>query len=230
MTKWHEKVIIKYGCYINVSHIKRLNAGLKKYSRYHTRILRKPGNALGLLAVVGLVSLILITMQETQKIHTADLLNTIAKVESKNNYNAYFGNSGNTSIQFTSMTVSEVLAWQKQFVERGNPSSAVGRYQFISSTLRGLVRELKIDENMKFNEPLQDKLAVALLERRGIREYVDDKISREEFAHRLSKEWAALPKAIGENPEQSYYAGDGLNKAQLGLDEVYASIATVRKL
>ena len=74
-------------------------------------------------------------MQETQKIHTADLLNTIAKVESKYNYNAHFGNPNNDAVQFTAMTVNEVLAWQKQFVEQGNPSSAVGRSQFIDSTL-----------------------------------------------------------------------------------------------
>lgn len=209
---------------------KTIKRWFKKHSRHLTRTLFKPRNALGILAIAGLVSLILLNMQNTQKIHTADLLNTIAKVESKDNYNAHFGNPNNTSIQFTSMTVRDVLAWQKQFVEQGSPSSAVGRYQFINSTLRGLVHELKIDESVRFDEALQDRLAVALLERRGVREYVDNKISREEFAHRLSKEWAALPKAIGENPEQSYYAGDGLNKAQLDVEEVYESIATVRKL
>jgi conjugal transfer mating pair stabilization protein TraG len=203
---------------------------VKKYSRYFTRILLKPINIFVFLMAAGVGSLILLNMQEAQKIHTADLLNTIAKVESKHNYNAYFGNSANTSIKFTDMTVNEVLAWQRQFIEQGNASSAVGRYQFIDSTLEGLVRQLKIDGNTKFNEALQDRLAVALLERRGIHEYVNNKISREEFAHSLSKEWAALPKVIGENPEQSYYAGDGLNKAQLGIDEVFASIATVRKL
>lgn len=203
---------------------------VKKHIRYFTRILLKPINVLGFLAIGGVASLILLNMQEAQKIHTADLLNTIAKVESQHNYNAYFGNSGNASVIFTEMTVNEVLAWQKQFVEQGSPSSAVGRYQFIDSTLQGLVRQLKIDGNTKFDEALQDRLAVALLERRGIREYVDNKISREEFAHRLSKEWAALPKATGENPEQSYYAGDGLNKAQVSVDEVLTSIATVRKL
>ncbi|MNH18498.1 hypothetical protein D3C72_1827850 [compost metagenome] len=93
-----------------------------------------------------------------------------------------------------------------------------------------MIRELKIDENAKFDETLQDRLAIRLLERRGIREYVNNKLSREAFAHNLSKEWAALPKAIGENPDQSYYAGDGLNKAQLSLEEIYSSIATVRKL
>lgn len=203
---------------------------LKKRSRYFAKIIRKPANIAVLLLLGGAGSLILFTMQSSQKIHTADLLDTIAKVESKHNYNAYFGNSANTTIKFTEMTVNEVVAWQRQFVEQGNASSAVGRYQFIDSTLVGLMRQLNIDGNEKFDEALQDRLAVALLERRGIREYVDNKISREEFAHNLSKEWAALPKAVGDNPEQSYYAGDGLNKAQLSVGEMYASIATVRKL
>lgn len=194
------------------------------------RTLTTPRTIAVMVLLAGLGAATIMYMQNSQKLYTADLLTTIAKVESKNNYNAYFGNASNTSVQFTSMTVGEVLAWQKQFVEQGNPSSAVGRYQFIDSTLRGLVQQLKIDQTAKFDEPLQDRLAVALLERRGIREYVSDKISREEFAHNLSKEWAALPRAIGDQPERSYYAGDGLNKAQLSVDEVYRSIATVRKL
>ena len=194
------------------------------------RTLMTPRTIAVMVLLAGLGAATIMYMQDSQKLYTADLLTTIAKVESKNNYNAYFGNAGNTSVQFTSMTVGEVLAWQQQFIEQGNPSSAVGRYQFIDSTLRGLVQQLKIDQTTKFDEALQDKLAVALLERRGIREYVSDKISREEFAHNLSKEWAALPRAIGDQPEQSYYANDGLNKAQLSVDEIYRSIATVRKL
>jgi conjugal transfer mating pair stabilization protein TraG len=194
------------------------------------RTLMTPRTIAVMVLLAGLGAATIMYMQDSQKLYTADLLTTIAKVESKNNYNAYFGNAGNTSVQFTSMTVGEVLAWQEQFIEQGNPSSAVGRYQFIDSTLRGLVQQLKIDQTTKFDEALQDKLAVALLERRGIREYVSDKISREEFAHNLSKEWAALPRAIGDQPEQSYYANDGLNKAQLSVDEIYRSIATVRKL
>ncbi|MNH58463.1 hypothetical protein D3C73_102630 [compost metagenome] len=209
---------------------KTIKRRLVKSGRYFVHILLKPSNLVGILILGGLVSLILLNMQDTQKIHAAGLLDTIARVESKNNYNAYFSRPNNTSIQFTSMTVKEVSVWQKQFVEQGNPSSAVGRYQFINSTLQGLIRELKIDENAKFDETLQDRLAIRLLERRGIREYVNNKLSREAFAHNLSKEWAALPKAIGENPDQSYYAGDGLNKAQLSLEEIYSSIATVRKL
>ena len=203
---------------------------LNKQRRRVARTLITPRNIAVMVLLGGLGVATVMYMQDSQKLYTADLLTTIAKVESKNNYNAYFGNAGNTSVQFTSMTVGEVLDWQKQFVAQGNPSSAVGRYQFIDSTLQGLVWQLKIDENTKFDEALQDRLAVALLERRGIRDYANDKISREEFAHNLSKEWAALPRAIGDRPEQSYYAGDGLNKAQLSVDEMYRSIATIRKL
>lgn len=210
--------------------IQTLKRRLEKQRRRIKRTLVTPRNIAAIVLLGGIGVMTLMYAQNSQKLYTDDLLTTIAKVESKNNYNAYFGNAGNTSIQFTSMTVGEVLAWQKQFIEQGNPSSAVGRYQFIDSTLRGLIHQLNIDETAMFDEALQDKLAVALLERRGIREYANDKISREEFAHNLSKEWAALPRAIGDRPEQSYYAGDGLNKAQLSVAEMYASIATVRKL
>ena len=168
--------------------------------------------------------------QDMRNIYTAELLNTIAAAESNGNYDAYYGQANNATVRFTAMPVKEVLAWQKQFVREGSPSSAVGRYQFIDSTLQSLVDQLRIDEQEIFNEALQDKLAVALLERRGLHDYVERKISREEFAHNLSKEWAALPKAIGDTPERSYYAGDGLNAAQLSVEEIYASIATVRKI
>lgn len=155
------------------------------------------------------------------------LLNTIAKGESKGNYNAYFGHANNTAIQFTSMSIGEVLAWQEEYVAGGSPSNAVGKYQFIRPTLEGLVRQLEVDHNQTFNEALQDQLAVALLERRGVEEFVDKKITREEFAHNLSKEWAALPNVLGPNPHASYYQGDGLNKAQISVDEIYVAIASL---
>ncbi|CAN5621919.1 hypothetical protein BH23PAT2_BH23PAT2_08130 [soil metagenome] len=155
------------------------------------------------------------------------ILNTIAEGESNRNYNAYYSNGGNTDIDFTSMKVGEVIAWQKEFVDKGSPSSAVGKYQFIRSTLEGLVKEHKIDRNQTFSPSLQDELAIALLERRGVHDYMDGKIDREDFAHNLSKEWAALPKAKGDKPESSYYAGDGLNKVRVTLDEINSGIESL---
>jgi len=141
------------------------------------------------------------------------LLEVIAKGESQGNYNAYFGNVANKEIDFTSMTIADVLAWQERFVAEGKASSAVGRYQIIRPTLLGLVKELRLTTQEKFDKPLQDKLAISLMERRGAVNFVKNKLSAEEFAHQLSKEWAALPKVLGDMPESSYYAGDGLNRS-----------------
>jgi muramidase (phage lysozyme) len=156
------------------------------------------------------------------------LLNTIAQGESKGNYNAHFGNSTNTTIRFTDMTVSEVLQWQDAYVAQGHASSAVGKYQIINSTLRGLVQQMGIDQNAVFNEQLQDSMAIRLLERRGANDYVQNKLTREEFAANLAKEWAALPKIVGDNPEQSYYASDGINKVQISIEEIFQALATLQ--
>ena len=163
-------------------------------------------------------------------IYATGLLEVIAKGESRGNYNAYFGNVNNTEIRFTSMTVSEVLQWQREFITAGNASSAVGRYQFIDSTLQSLVSQQRIDPMATFDEGLQDRLAIALLEGRGVRDFLNERISRDTFAHNLSMEWAALPRVIGENPTASYYSDDGLNAVQVSIEEVYKGIDTVREL
>ena len=155
------------------------------------------------------------------------LLGLIGQAESNGNYNAYFGNSRNTKVDFTKMTIAEVLEWQKNYVAEGSPSSAVGRYQFINGTLEGLVDELDIHPAQTFDPPTQDKLAIALLERRGSEQYVNDEISQEEFAANLAKEWAALPKMTGKNPDQSYYAGDGLNKSRVEPKEILEAIKPI---
>lgn len=152
------------------------------------------------------------------------LLNTIAKGESNGNYNAYFGHPSNTDIRFTKMTVAEVMEWQRQHIQQGSVSSAVGKYQIVRPTLAGLVKQLKLDTNERFDERLQDRLAITLLERRGGQAYIEKKITREQFAANLAKEWAALPRIQGANPEQSYYADDGINKAHIRIDEVYAAL------
>jgi muramidase (phage lysozyme) len=157
------------------------------------------------------------------------LLNTIAKGESRGNYNAYFGNAGNTTIRFTEMSVDDVLKWQEDFVRKGSVSSAVGKYQIIRPTLAGLVKQLGIDTRTHFDESQQDKLAIALLERRGAHAFVQNKLTREQFAANLAKEWAALPKVLGTNPKQSHYAGDGINKARVSVREVYKALATLQQ-
>lgn len=169
----------------------------------------------------------LLIERNTMNVNYTELLSTIAEGESKGNYNAYFGNAGNASIRFTNMTVAEVMRWQRDFVASGKPSNAVGKYQFMGTTLAGLVDEMNIDPHTKFDEALQDRLAIRLIERRGAREYLRGAISREQFAHNLSMEWAALPRVIGDDPNASYYAGDGLNKSHISVSTVLAAIESL---
>lgn len=155
------------------------------------------------------------------------LLDVIAKAESKGNYNAYFGNPGNSSVDFTKMSIAEVMLWQADFVRQGNASSAVGKYQIINTTLAGLIRQLGLDAHQPFDKQTQDSLAIALLERRGAENYINNEITREEFAANLAKEWAGLPKVIGENPDKSYYASDGLNKARVSVGDIMKAIEPI---
>jgi muramidase (phage lysozyme) len=152
------------------------------------------------------------------------LLHLIAVAESNDNYNAHFGNASNTSINFTAMSIAEVMKWQSDYTKQGNPSNAVGKYQIISTTLSGLVQRLGIDIHQKFDQITQDNLAIALLERRGAEDYINNELTRDQFAANLAKEWAALPKVIGDNPNDSYYASDGLNKSRVTVDEVLKTI------
>ena len=90
------------------------------------------------------------------------------------------------------------------------------------------MNELNIDpEKQRFDQDTQDVMAATLLERRGVQQYVNQELSKEEFAANLAKEWAALPKVIGKNPHASYYADDGLNKSRVKPDAVLKAIEPI---
>ena len=99
----------------------------------------------------------------------------------------------------------------------------------MGTTLAGLVKQLRINTHDKFDEKMQDRLAIALMERRGSLQFVQKKITREQFAANLAMEWAALPKITGDNPHESYYAGDGLNQARISASEVLDAITKLDK-
>jgi len=192
-----------------------LHRKIRALKRYFRRFkLKRSVLSLGALALLLLLLVGMIHSKTTIPATAyAPLLEVIAQAESKGNYNAYFSNASNKEVDFTKMSIAEVIQWQKDFVANGNASNAVGRYQIIQPTLEGLVSELKLNPNERFDETLQNRLAITLMERRGSVAFIDNKLSTEEFAHNLSKEWAALPRIVGEAPESSYYAGDGLNKS-----------------
>lgn len=148
-------------------------------------------------------------------------------------YEVIYGhNQRKLSKPITSMTLDEVEAnqpvWSKRF-----GSSASGAYQFMKNTLdapqtlRDIEGEMGLTGKEKFSPDLQDRMAYHLLKRRGYLTFISGKLSRNGFALNLAKEWASLPvlhDCQGAHRwvrrGQSYYAGDGVNKALVDPEEV----------
>lgn len=149
-------------------------------------------------------------------------------------YDVIYGHKqGKLPKPLTSMTLDEVVAAQALW-SKHHGSSAAGRYQFMRATLRELMKELGLKGSQKLDGDLQDRLAYHLLKRRGYEQFVTGKLSLDAFANNLAKEWASFPVltaikgahrqlAVG----QSYYAGDGLNKALISPAAVRATLSEV---
>jgi len=119
------------------------------------------------------------------------ILDFIAQFESAGNYNAVIGNA-HAQDDLGALTIDQIYALMRQLRAR-RPSSAVGRYQIIKSTLETLQSRLKIAGSDRFTPQLQDRLGVALLVGRGYQKWWTGAITDKEFAHNISMEWASLP-------------------------------------
>lgn len=147
------------------------------------------------------------------------LLDFIGKIEGRGDYNILVG--GKSLPELTEMTVAQVLDYQSGMRSRGHESTAVGKYQIIQGTLRGLLDRGVVGPDDKFSPSTQDKLATALMEGRGLNKYQEGKLPADIFADNLAKEWASLPTQSG----KSYYAGTGSNKSLVGRDEFMSVFA-----
>lgn len=166
------------------------------------------------------------------------LLDLIGGLESGNNYNAYSGRPNNTgNPEFTKMTVAKVMDWQKAHLEGGAVSSAAGRYQLTRSSIQSILVSMGLNpETANFDRATQDAMAVALLDRRGLKKFQDGTITAEQFAYGISKEWASLPiptddfaDAQGQTNRRGFgfYAANGLNRALVSPEDVVAVILTI---
>lgn len=148
------------------------------------------------------------------------LHDVIGQAESGGDYNSVFGFKKGSTRDLSSMTIGETMAMQKHNTDNGQESSAVGKYQFLRKTLASLVKEGAISADDHLTPDVQDMLATKLMERRGLNDYRSGKLPKSQFLQNLSQEWAGLPSNSG----LSYYDGDGLNKSQVSLPKVLASI------
>tara|TARA_R100001244_G_scaffold127150_1_gene97673 strand:- start:799 stop:2868 length:2070 start_codon:yes stop_codon:yes gene_type:complete len=136
---------------------------------------------------------------------------TVGELESTSNFNSVQDNKrlGVSDTTVTTNTVSDNIK------KHGN--KALGKFQIQGASAKDVMRKAGIDpDTFVFDEEGQEKIFGLLLERRGLDDFRSGKISVEEFALNVSKEWAAMPKdASGD----SFYKGTGNNKALIGWDE-----------
>lgn len=179
-------------------------------------------------------------MDKTVPTGAALLLDFIRQTEvgrkDRASYDVIYANKqGQLAKPLTSMTLDEVLAAQKGW-SKNNGSSAAGGYQFMRATLVELIAELGLRGSQLLDTDLQDRLGFHLLKRRGYQQYVDGTINAVEFGKRLAMEWASFPVLVdckGAHRKlkrgQSYYAGDGLNKALVAPEKIEQLLLLVRK-
>lgn len=127
----------------------------------------------------------------------------------------------------TTYSIAEIIEWQRFVVSRGSASSAAGAYQIIRKTLDGL----PIPHGERFDAACQDEAAMMLLDRRGWDDCEAGRMSAVDFADMLAREWASIPVQRDQRGAsrqvkrgQSYYAGDGLNKAGATPEEVMKAV------
>lgn len=111
-------------------------------------------------------------------------------------FGAYDPEGNNKPI--SQMTLGELDRFQTQMLR--NPrnkhnSSAVGRYQIVRTTLRGLKRSMGLTDDMVFDQQLQDRLARELVRQRGGNRFLRGDISAKTFQNNLANEWASIATA-----------------------------------
>ena len=125
------------------------------------------------------------------------------------------------------MTIREVMEAQKARQEDGKNTPA-GKYQILDDTLEWLVKYSKykdrFDLDDKFNKDTQDQLAYALLEHRGLNEFLlGEPGGFDKLKKGLATEWAGIPDETG----KSRWQGVGVNKANATLTELDEALLAV---
>lgn len=150
----------------------------------------------------------------TRKGQVGQLLDAIGAAEGAT-YDTMYGYAERPGGAFagtkvTDLTIKEVQDLQKKMVANNGVSSAIGKYQFIQTTLREAVKALGLDPNEKFSPEVQDKLAIWLLKNRtSFDKWATGEGDAAAFQNELASQWASVPNTSG----KSAYAGDGVNNA-----------------
>jgi len=119
-------------------------------------------------------------------------------------YKTILGNAQDQfNIDITTKTVDELIEFSRiggpfaEFSKRqvGRVATPMGKYQIVGTTLKELKKKEGLSGQEIFDENLQDRLFVSLLEKRGLREFQRGFIDKATFVKRLQNEWEGLKKS-----------------------------------
>ncbi|MEX0344398.1 MAG: TIGR02594 family protein [Rhizobiaceae bacterium] len=216
-----DKIVVLGGNQGDKVSLRHIHKNRIRHIRWHNALATKPGENIG--------------SNTDPKLQ--ELLGLIASKESHGNYNAHFGKANNqNNPKFTTMTIAQVRKWQDDFVAGGKASSAVGKYQIIRKTLDAIKERMGLNGSETFDENMQDRMAIDLLKVRKLDNFLAGAIDTTKFGNFLAMEWASFPvlsrikntKGRFVNRGQSFYAGDGLNKAHVTPEQVEAALDKLR--
>jgi muramidase (phage lysozyme) len=134
---------------------------------------------------------------------------------------------GTLNPKILTMTLNELLKYQRSYKAGGAETAAAGRYQFMPDTMREVASSLGLNFNKdKFDPQTQDDLAIHLLRQKGLDRWLDGRMSDDQFMDRLSQVWAGLPSPSKNG--QSWYQGVGSNKAGISIAAVQNTLNDIK--
>jgi hypothetical protein len=174
----------------------------------------------------------------------SDFGNLIAKKESSDDYNKCNKTKGGLKV-VNDVKVVELTIREIREKQTNRDVFAVGRYQLIPNTLSSAITSLGLDVNEKMDEEMQDKIFDEYLikvKRPKIIAYLEGDGTVEDAMYSSAQEWASIGVEKGKRISdkiikdkkgkiisrivryaeggESYYAGDGLNKAHITPEQV----------
>ncbi|MCG8210912.1 peptidoglycan-binding protein [Tenacibaculum finnmarkense] len=161
--------------------------------------------------------------------------NLIAEKESRNDYNlcnkTKIVNGKRKVFEVTDVKIIETSIKDIQEKQKKKELFAVGRYQVIPVTLNSAISFLSLDVNKKLDEEMQDKIFDEYLidkKRPKIISFLEGNGNVNDAMYAAAKEWASIGVEKGKTISkgriasggETYYAGDGLNKAHITPEQI----------
>lgn len=143
---------------------------------------------------------------------------------------------GSTKANLSEMTINQVLERNKKPFGDPDRMNAVGKYQIIASTMKGLVSKMGLTGEEKLTPEMQDRLFMALMPK-ATTDYVSGRSTdRNAAITGLAKEYASIGVPVDMKGHvqnvragQSFYHGYGGNKANpQSLPKVAAALDVAR--